>query len=198
MTIYTDDFNRTDENPITGNWTALTTRSGTFKVVSNGLGKGENGDMEYRYNVGTLGPDCYCQCAYKNPHGSITGIGVVLRANTTNTFYLAYICYTTAYWYKCVSGSFTNMASASITDPTEGQILKATAIGSSLKLYIDGVEKVSHTDTAITGAGYCGAEISVANSGYLNEPHIDNWEAGDISSGVAIPVFMNQYRQRRR
>lgn len=80
---------------------------------------------------------------------------------------------------KKVAGAYTVLGAA-FANPTAGQVVKFQAIGSGLKVFYDGVEKASRTDTAITATGKAG----IAMAGGAERP-----DAGDDPGGGQIDDF---------
>ncbi|KAF0218801.1 MAG: laminin G sub domain [Geobacteraceae bacterium] len=114
--------------------------------------------------------------------------GAACRLSTSdNTMYLArYIQGTGWTLAKIVSGTFTQLGSTYAQTLTVGNIynVKVQAVGSTIKMFVDGVERVSVTDTAITTAGKAGlrSQLGTATTGY----HLDNFQAIDASSTSSV------------
>lgn len=128
-----------------------------------------------------------------NPVG--TGDSAVLgRLVDNSNYYLAQHSSAGGAWriFKKVTGSFTQLGtfsqslSASTTYALKLEIRDATK-----KLYVDGVERVSTTDNALTAAGVAGIRCAATNY------HLDNFQAVDAGGGGAsiVPLVMNHRRQ---
>ena len=88
--------------------------------------------------------------------------------------------------------SETNLAGTDITY-VSGDLIKAEINGSTLKGYFKGVEKLSETDTTITGNLLTGIKGFKANMGW------DNFEAGDLAAAAAVyPPFPRRQRAQVR
>ena len=97
--------------------------------------------------------------------------------------------------WKVVNGAFTQLT----TEPEEAMTLPDTmriqADGSTIRGYLNDVQKRSVTDTGITSNLYCGMYGLAYTNAY---PCGDDFEAADLISGVPIPVFEKHYRTMRR
>lgn len=88
------------------------------------------------------------------------------------------------------SGAGTTQIGTAADDPVVGEVLKVSADGSTIKGYIDGVEKLSVTDVNITGLLRCGITgYSDTNAGNLLE--LDTWSAADLAAPAAVPRLRN-------
>jgi hypothetical protein len=94
--------------------------------------------------------------------------------------------------YKCVNGSFTALGSAGPGGIASNQTITLECSGTTITGYVNGVQECQVTDsTHSSGAvGFYGAIPQSAVDDFKYE-----LDAG--GSGSAVPVFMNQYRQRR-
>jgi len=123
--------------------------------------------------------------------------GVIARkdATATLTYYESVAIWDTLTLRlrKRVAGTFTTLVSVADATLTLGAFisLKVEVNGSTIKLFKNGVEQLSTTDTAITGNLRCGVSGLAGTTG---NARIDNFQASDLT---AIPVMMNSYRKRR-
>ena len=128
--------------------------------------------------------------------GTVSEIGAAVRfLSSAETAYIGFI-YTpnsTVYLFKLVAGAETSISSQASSWGGSGTF-KCQADGSTIKVYQDGVQKISVTDTSITG------NLRTGMMAYCNGtplPNITSWSAADLyAAATVIPVFMNQYRQR--
>lgn len=99
------------------------------------------------------------------------GGGPIIRATDppTETYYWARWNLGSAAWqlFKVVAGTATQLGSNAADTPSAAQVKRAklTAVGSTITLYVDGVQTIQVTDTAITANGKCGFR---ANDGGTN------------------------------
>jgi len=99
--------------------------------------------------------------------------------------------------YKVISGSFTEISTENVAnwDNATTYSLEPEIDGSALDFIIDGTSTTSLTDTAITAGDYAGmTHLLFSSSGArFYDFKIDDAAPG---VGVAIPVFMNHYRNQ--
>lgn len=99
------------------------------------------------------------------------------RLQDGNNFYLAGHRWGTGWVVsKMIGGSYTELATAGATALTDGQNydVEFRLSGTSLKLFVGGVEIISVTDNAITTAGKPGVRWSGNSSGGNTGTHIDS------------------------
>lgn len=108
----------------------------------------------------------------------LSNVGVIGRVQDASNFYLWRSLSGTNQLYKQVSGSYTLLATGSITS-VSGDRLKLRCDGSSIKGYVNGVEDASVTDSSLTtgtkvgiygGAGYVDDFASTALGGAAGHP----------------------------
>lgn len=117
-----------------------------------------------------------------------SAVGIIGRVSTsTNTFYMASISSdgATMRLYKCLSGSYTELGSYTISG---SETLKLEIRDAAKKVYYGGVERISSTDNSITDAGRAGIRFS----GWNSPPYLDNFKATDASQGSLLPNKLNQ------
>lgn len=114
-------------------------------------------------------------------------IGIVGRLDTSaNTMYLA-MWTAGGQWqlYKIVAGTSTQLGSSYNDNPANGtdRTVKLEMRGTAIKVYVDGTEQISVTDSAISAAGRAGwrGNGATASAGF----HIDSLTASDSSTTVA-------------
>lgn len=116
--------------------------------------------------------------------------GVTGRMSTSaNTFYMLRYSVANLRWelFKAVAGSFTLLGSftQSLTLTTYAARLEIT--DATKKVFVDGVERISSTDNAITAAGRAGMRWSYSITGQTGL-RIDNFTATDIGGGGLTAV----------
>jgi hypothetical protein len=117
-------------------------------------------------------------------------VAYVRVSNSDNDYYRARLSIAggpimIAQLHKCVGGTLTQLGSNVTiygTLPSAGTAIKleCRAVGSTIKLFVDDVEKISATDTSVTATGKAGCGASGSNSrddGFS----IDSFEAWDVS-----------------
>jgi hypothetical protein len=118
-------------------------------------------------------------------------VAYVRVSNSDNDYYRARLSIAAgpimiAQLHKCVGGTLTQLGSNVTiygTLPSAGTAIKleCRAVGSTIKLFVGDVEKISATDTSVTATGKAGCGASCSNSrddGFS----IDSFEAWDVAS----------------
>ena len=204
MAVFAEDnFTDTDGTALTshtpddgGSWTKHTLAgSGSWDIRSNRIrSTGSTGTDAHFYHSGTPDSAEYDVEADIVRLGSTTPSatpGVTGRHSTSaETFYFArYNASPTFVWqlFKRVSGTFTLLGSYSQSFSVgQSRTVKLEIRDTAKKVYIDGTERISSTDNAITAAGKAGIRDNTGQAtttGY----HIDNYVATDLSSSGTNP-----------
>lgn len=170
------------------NWVEHSFSGQTSIIEGNRLRKSSGAGESYYYHLATPADADYTVeadlVAVSTP-SDITG--VIGRMDTTvATFYLLRMNGGTLQLYKSISGTFTLLGSY-VEGFTIGQTkaLKLEMIGTAIKGYIGGVERVSVVDSSITAAGKAGVRQSS-----IDKIHLDNFVVTD-SSSAGIDITSN-------
>jgi hypothetical protein len=159
------DTNNTDLSAHTGETGATWTlhpsySSGAAQIAFNQL---RNVTTYAYYASGTPSSSEYTVTAVLNAKQTYVdnrGIGIAGRMDTaTNTMYLAQYAYLNSRWelFKGVSGTFTSLGTYSQTlVDGESYTLTLEITNGAKRLIVDGIERISSTDNAITGSGTVG------------------------------------------
>jgi len=173
MTTLTDNFNRA--NGAIGNssegW-SWTVTGGTFTVASNECSCDSAGIMHAASDL--AGDDHFVEATIRDT--IITNWGITARYADDSNFYLAQATSTSLTIFKNVSG-FTQIATTGSLTIAQGDVIKFECNNSALKVYENGVERVSVTDTSLTGQIRCGIRSGSSLRLY------DDWSAADLSAG---------------
>lgn len=180
MTILaSESFAGTDANPIGGNWTTEGGGS-AIRRVSNAARGTINGDCAAYYNAVTPPADQYCKCVIGTSGGDQAAI--VRAATNALTGYWAY-------WnagggnvilYTQVNNSTITSSSAAASLVT-GDVLECRAVGTTISLMVNGIQKVSYVETSIA-SGLFGIYINDTS----NVPSFTSFEGGDFNSDTAL------------
>jgi len=84
--------------------------------------------------------------------------------------------------YRFNAGAATQLATLGSQTVNSGDILKGTAIGTTLKLYINDVEKLSVSDGSPITSGKAG--IGPFSNTSITDAQSDDWEGGDFSGAI--------------
>ena len=114
--------------------------------------------------------------------GFVTTHGCLIRKDSSATETLYFGEYLSAVTpllriLKTIAGTVTVLGSDGFS-ASENEVIKIQVDGSNLELFIDGVSKVTATDTAITGNLRTG--MSFFNNNVAAKPGLDDFEAADL------------------
>jgi hypothetical protein len=145
MTTFTDDFNRADGSP-GANWTQV---SGTWSIISNQLSSGSAGGTIILRATGAMATNDN-SAQVKIAATAAVSHGVWCRGNTNITSgYLWRNDGTSWNLFSVVGGSFTSIASYTAA-AAAGDVAKVQAVGSTVKGFVNGIERASVVNTAVT------------------------------------------------
>lgn len=183
MTTFSDDFNRADSTNLGAGWVEV---SGDWSIISNQLSPGTTGTtILLRAATAMATSDNYAQVTIAATTAVTQGVwcrgdatltsGYVIRNNGTS-------------WdlFSVVSSTFTNIGTYSAA-ASAGDTVKVQAVGSTIKAFINGVERISVTNTAVATGTTVGIR-SQANSTL----RYDAFTSGDVGasvSGTATAAF---------
>jgi hypothetical protein len=165
-TFVSDTFTDTDNTALTSHtgetgatWANVTSYSGAAIITSN-KAKGNSTVGSWLYASGspaTAEYDVQADVAQISAQGYI---GVSARTSTSAaTAYLCYWDHTNSRWHleKVVSGSSTTLGTDYVGDaPSTNPVLKLQIRNNSQKVFLNGVERITASDTEITAAGKAG------------------------------------------
>lgn len=179
-------------------WTAL---SSGFGLESNRARHPYSGSTSgtalVRADSDLSGDDHYAQLDVTGwSNGSNVRTGTIVRkdSSATLTYYHGRSSDTTAQLFKFVSGSATQLGSNVTVSETPAFAVKTESDGSTIKCYTSGTERISQTDTAITGNVRTGIRDFHA---VTEAVAVDNFEAADLAAGGGgIPAAVAVYHQR--
>lgn len=179
MTSFSDDFNRADSSSLGAGWVEV---SGDWSIVSNQLSPGAaGGTIILRAATAMAGSDHYAQFTIAATAAASQGIWC--RGNLTGGLTSGYLWRNDgSSWdlFSVVGGSFTVIGSyAAAAAP--GDVGRVQAVGSTIKALVNGVERVSVTDTSVpTGAS---VGIRSESAGAIR---FDDFAAADVTSGAPL------------
>lgn len=196
LSIYTDQFKRPDNTnistsaPMGGAYTEVT---GDAQIVS-----GELKNIGLNSHIITVDApvmntaDYYVQAIiYTNPSYA-SGIGLIARYVDVNNYYYCVINTVAQKLiiYKREGGANTNLGEyAGGYTGGSSYTIKFSLVGTALKAYVNGVERISITNSVFAGAGKVGLWSDYGNSTWNNFVI-----SGDMTK-TAIPAIESDYRQ---
>lgn len=175
---YTDNFNRADENPLSGGgiWTNIGGSYGNMKVLSNAATSAtENGLAMYSTSSHTFSANQYSQVKITTNDNAVAG--PVVRVNG-DYFYRASVSYGDAVISRVYGANGANWT-VGTGQAVAGKVLKLSASGGStttLRLYIDGVQigsDVTDNSAYVLTSGQPGIMTSTTGT-------LDDWEGGGL------------------
>ena len=174
MTTFTDDFNRANGAP-GANWVDAT---GLWTIASNQLSSGTvGGTIVIRAATAMATNDNSAQVTIAAT--AAVSHGIWCRGNTGFTQgYLWRNDGSSWALFSVVGGSFTSIGSFAGA-AVAGDIAKVQAVGSTIKGYVNGVQRVSVTDTGVTTGTSVGLRAESTSS-----LRFDDFTAADVTSGV--------------
>jgi hypothetical protein len=175
MTSFSDDFNRADSTDLGANWVEV---SGDWSIVSNQLSPGTTAVtvvLRAATAMATNNHSAQITIAATTPVSQ----GVWCRGDATLTSGYVWRNSGTSWdLFSVVGSTFTNIGTfAGAAAP--GDVAKVQAVGSTITGFVNGVSRVSVTNTAVTTGLSVGLR-SMATSGL----RYDNFAAADITTTV--------------
>lgn len=183
MTSFADDFNRADSSNLGAGWVEV---SGDWSIASNQLSPGNaGGTILLRAATAAATDDNFTQATIAATTAASQGVGCRGDTNFQNG-YLWRNDGTSWNLFSVVGGSFTSIGSfAAAAAP--GDVAKVQAVGTTIKAFVNGVERVSVTDSGVT-TGKNAFVRSESTSGL----RYDNFSSGDVSTGADVPATIAQ------
>ncbi|HEY9370142.1 hypothetical protein [Streptomyces sp.] len=176
MTTFTDDFNRADGSP-GASWVQM---SGTWVIVSQQLSPGTTGGtVLLRAATAMASNDNYAQVTITAT--TPVSQGVWCRGTGTSDLTSGYAVRNNgSNWglFSVTASTFTSIGTYSAA-AVVGDVVKIQAVGSTITVYVNGVSRISVTNTAVASGTTVGIR-SEANTGLK----FDNFAAGDVTSGT--------------
>lgn len=176
-TSYSDDFNRANESPLASPWAAST---GTINLSGNKL----------TGNSAAMGSVKYSDLSTADHYSQITtltcgigqGCGPMVRfSSSAETYYTSWTDTSGITVYKVIAGASTSIGSwANAWGTSPNVVIKFTANGSSITSNVSGTDRVSVTDTSITGNTKPGCGI------WQTPGTLDDWSAADLAASGTL------------
>lgn len=175
MASFTDDFNRADSSNLGANWVEV---SGDWSIISNQLSSGNAGGTIILRAAGAMATSDHSAQVTITATAAVSH-GVWARGNSNiSQGYLWRNDGSNWTLFSVVGGSFTSIGSYAAA-AVAGDVAKVQAVGSTIKGYINGVQRVSVTDTAVTTGTSVGLRAESTNL-----LRFDDFTATDVISGA--------------
>ncbi|WP_406444621.1 hypothetical protein OHB14_36905 [Streptomyces sp. NBC_01613] len=179
MTSFTDDFNRADSTNLGANWVEV---SGDWSVDTNRLSPGAAGGTIILRAAGAMATsDNFAQVTIAATTSASQGVWCRGNSNITSG-YLWRNNGTSWDLFQVFGGSFTVIGTYTAA-AAPGDVAKVQAVGTTIKAFVNGVERVSVTDTAVTTGTSVGIRSDSAGA-----VRYDDFSAGDVSAGATLGI----------
>lgn len=180
-TLATDSGAGADANPIGGNWTTVAGLSAMRRVSNQIANSGSDADSGAYYNAVTPPNDQWAECTLAAT-GTYSSPAICVSTSAQSMYWLGYVGYASQWGIlSWVSGSFNELGLSTGTNtPNAGDVLYLEKQGTTLVAKVNGVTKITLTDSALTG-GRGGVHQYEASA------RITNWSVGDFVAGGSSP-----------
>lgn len=177
MTSFSDAFGRADSTDLGPGWVEV---SGEWSIVSQQLSPGAaGGTIILRAAAAMDSSDHYAQVTIAATTTASQGVWCRGNANISSG-YLWRNDGSSWDLFSVVGGSFTVIGTyAAAAAP--GDVARVQAVGSTIKGYVNGVQRVSVTDTGVTTGTSVGIRSESASA-----IRYDDFSAADVSAGAAL------------
>jgi hypothetical protein len=177
VTSFSDDFNRANNTDLGAGWVEV---SGDWSIASNQLSPGAAGGTIILRAAGAMATsDNYAQVTIAATAAVSQGVWCRGNSNITSG-YLWRNNGTSWDLFSVVGGSFTSIGTYTAA-AAPGDVAKVQAVGSTIKGFVNGVQRVSVTDTGVTTGTSVG--IRGESSGSLR---YDDFTAADVTAGATL------------
>lgn len=172
----TDNFTRSDENPIASPWVSGTGSHNDLQIASNLLASvTDNSDSSAYYNA-SFDSDHSSEITI-DTLGTNSDFGAACRCQSgAATLYISSAYSPSEQIAKIVSGSYTTILAVTVSNLIASDLLRCEAEGSTIRYIVNDSEIDSVTDTSITG-GYPGVFM------YKDDARISFWTGADLVVG---------------
>jgi hypothetical protein len=174
---FSDDFSRADSSDLGADWVEV---SGDWSIVSGQLSPGAAGGTIILRAAGAMASDDnFAQVTIAATAPASQGVWCRGNSNISSGYLWRN---DGASWdlFSVVGGSFTLIGSyAAAAAP--GDVARVQAVGSTIKAFVNGVERVSLANTHVTTGVNVG--IRSESAGALR---FDDFTAGDVTAGAAL------------
>ncbi len=175
-----DDFNRSNESPMAGNWSTPASGADPFFLSSNVVqGTGASNENYGYWNADVFPDDQFSQATLVSNTSSFDcGVSVRVSTSTASSYSFGNRGNTaTTGIFKIASGTFTLLLTSG-TPVANGDVLKITAAGTTLEGFINGVSIGTTTDATYTSGS---AGLNGYGSGGVCA--FDDWSGGAVGGG---------------
>jgi len=179
MATFSDNFDRADNSDLGPNWVEV---SGDWSISSGRLSPGAaGGTIILRAAASMDTSDNFAQATIAATGSVSQGVWCRGNANITSGYLWRN---NGSEWdlFSVVGGSFTVLGTY-VAPAAVNDIAKVQAVGSTIKCFVNGVERVSVTNTDIPTGTNVGIRCESSASVLW-----DNFVSGDVSAGATLPT----------
>ncbi|UPZ27649.1 hypothetical protein MUK60_07355 [Streptomyces sp. LRE541] len=179
MTAFSDDFNRPNSSDLGAGWVEV---SGDWSIVTNQLSPGSSGGtIILRAATAMASNDNFAQVTIAATTTASQGVWCRGNANISNG-YLWRNSGTSWDLFAVVGGSFLNIGTyAAAAAP--GDVAKVQAVGTTIKGFVNGIQRVSVTNTDVS----TGTSVGIRAES-VSGLRFDDFSAADVTAGATLPV----------
>jgi hypothetical protein len=174
-----DDFNRANSTDLGAGWVEV---SGDWSIVSNQLSPGAaGGTIILRAATAMASNDHYAQVTIAATTAASQGVWCRGNSNISQGYLWRN---NGSSWdlFSVVGGSFTVIATYAVA-AVAGDVAKVQAVGSTIKGYVNGVERASVVNTAVATGTSVGIRSDSAGA-----IRYDDFSAADITVGATLGI----------
>jgi hypothetical protein len=177
MASFSDDFNRADNTDLGAGWAEV---SGDWSIISNRLSPGvDTGTVILRAAGAMDSSDHSAQVTIAVP--AVASLGVWCRGNSNiSSGYLWRNDGSTWDLFSVVSSTF-NVIATYAEPAAPGDVARVQAVGSTIKAFVNGIERASVTDTAVASGTSVGLR-----TGTVTGIRYDDFTAADVTAGATL------------
>lgn len=184
MATISDDFNRADSTNLGASWTEV---EGDLQIVDNKVRAVTVAQRSTIRHTSVLDSNDHAAqlelVSLMAAASRLTLVACRFSASALTFYAFRRLHDGTNYVHrleKSIGGATTVIAGPTIEAFTAGEVLKVQAVGSTIKAFIDGVEKHSVTDTDIPAGTRAGLLVFSGGAGPVSDVQVDGFSAADI------------------
>jgi hypothetical protein len=175
MATFTDDFNRADSSNLGANWVEV---SGDWSIISNQLSSGNAGGTIILRAAGAMSTNDHSAQVTIASTAAVSH-GVWCRGNSNiSQGYLWRNDGTSWNLFSVVGASFVSIGSFAGA-AVAGDVPKIQAVGTTIKGFVNGIQRVSVTDTNVATGTSVGIRAESTNA-----LRFDDFTAADVTTGT--------------
>ncbi|MET9123011.1 hypothetical protein [Streptomyces sp. NPDC004528] len=175
MTTFNDDFGRSDSTNLGAAWVEV---SGDWSIISGQLSSGSAGGTIILRAAGAMATSDHAAQVTIAATAAVSH-GIWIRGNSNITQgYLFRNDGSNWTLFSVLGGSFTSIGSFAGA-AVAGDVAMLQAVGSTIKAFVNGIARITVTDTAVPTGTSVGIRAESTNS-----LRFDNFSAADVTSGI--------------